>query len=177
MVIQTRLPQPDWEKGKAACVSFPPQPRNPITGKIDKDGDPAFYDAREFLPVCNGDYTGTPCPMRDYCGLWALINNDQHGVFGGMTAPQRKWVRQNVSKDFWNDSEYLLRTVPGPGYFTDYGDDMLCDSQWGPGLGAGHTCECNQTGDHDLHGCGCGAIWTDEEEIGADSEEARAAEG
>lgn len=37
----------------------------------------------------------------------------------------------------------------------------LCGDSWGPALGAGHTCSCNQSVGHsnEWHGCGCGAMW------------------
>lgn len=125
MVIQSRATPPDWtdedgggEEG-ARCRRF--------SISRDADGlvrdDTWFQDAEEALPVCNGDYIGTPCPMRRSCLLWALVNNDNHGVFGGMTVPQRRWIRRNVPKDRWRDDEYLRNTVPPPDYFSNYGNE------------------------------------------------------
>jgi hypothetical protein len=125
MVIQSRLTPPDWtdeegggEEG-ARCRVF----------QISRDGDGLvhndtwFQEAEEALPVCNGDYIGTPCPMRQSCLLMALVNNDSIGVFGGMTAPQRRWIRRNIPKERWNDDRFLRDTVPPPDYFTNYGDE------------------------------------------------------
>src|SRR5438128_2372718 len=82
MVIHSRILQPDWTRGR--CTKFP------INGPED---DVWFYDAEEALPICNGHEDERPCPVRDQCLLSGLINNE-YGVFGGMTLPQRKWIRK-----------------------------------------------------------------------------------
>jgi hypothetical protein len=125
VVIQNRVQSPDWtdeegggEEG-ARCRLF--------TISRDDDGlvrnDAWFQDAEEALPVCNGDYIGSPCPMRQSCLLISLMNNDLHGVFGGMTAPQRKWIRRNVPRSLWRDDVHLRDVVPPPEYFKDFGDE------------------------------------------------------
>ena len=125
MVIQSRVNPPDWtdEEGGgdegARCRKFPISRDD--DGLVRNDG--WFQQAEDALPVCNGDYVGTPCPLRRSCLLISLINNDQHGVFGGMTAPQRKWIRRNVPKDRWRDDGYLRQIVPPPDYFTNLGDE------------------------------------------------------
>lgn len=125
MVIHNRVNSPDWtdEDGGgldgARCRNFE------ITR--DPDGlvrnDVWFQDAAEALPVCNGDYIGTPCPMRRSCLLMSLLNNDQVGVYGGMTRPQRGWIRRKVPKERWRDDEYLREVVPPPEHFTNLGDE------------------------------------------------------
>lgn len=117
MVIQNRLLAPDWSAGgeedKAArCLKFPPS----------RDEDPFFKDAHEAIQVCNGVGSGSPCPMRDQCLFQSLINNES-GVWGGMTHPQRKWVRRNVDQDLWDDGDYLRTVVPDPDHFNDWGDE------------------------------------------------------
>jgi hypothetical protein len=125
VVIQSRVTPPDWtdeagggEEG-ARCRRF----------EISRDDDgivrnDAWYqDAENALPVCNGDYIGTPCPVRRSCLLVALINNDQDGVWGGMTRPQRRWIRRNVPRERWTDDAWLRENVPNPDYFADYGDE------------------------------------------------------
>lgn len=126
MVIQSRLPAPDWtdregggEEG-ARCRSFPVS--------RDPDGivrnDTWFQEAEEALTVCNGDWEGgTPCPLRRSCLHFALINNDQNGVWGGLTEPQRKWIRRNIPRERWRDDDHLRERVPPPDYFKDYGDE------------------------------------------------------
>lgn len=126
MVLQSRLVQPDWTdrdnegEGGARCrVHIPTR---------DDDGivrnDSWFQEAEEALVVCNGDWEGgTPCPMRSQCLLSALVNNEQHGVWGGLTDPQRRWIRRNISRSYWDDDEHLREKVPPPDYFKDYGDE------------------------------------------------------
>lgn len=125
MVIENRLVAPDWtdEEGGgtdgARCRKFE------ITR--DDDGlvrnDTWFQDAENALPVCNGDWIGTPCPMRRSCLLAGLVNNDMSGVFGGLTAPQRRWVRRNVAKELWRDDKHVHTVVPAPDYFQNLGDE------------------------------------------------------
>lgn len=125
MVIQSRLTPPDWtdedgggEEG-ARCRKFP-------IGR-DEDGivrnDTWFQDAEEALPVCNGDWIGSPCPMRASCLVAGLVNNEAKGVWGGMTGPQRRWIRRNIPKDRWRDESYLREIVPEPGYFANYDNE------------------------------------------------------
>lgn len=125
MVIQSRATPPDWTDEEGGGVEGARCRKFPISR--DPDGvvrnDAWFQDAEEALPVCNGDYIGTPCPLRASCLRWALVNNDGVGVFGGMTTPQRKWLRRNAPKDKWNDDEWLRDNVPPPEHFKDLGDE------------------------------------------------------
>lgn len=125
MVIQSRTTPPDWtdesgggEEG-ARCRKF--------NISRDSDGlvrdDAWFQDAEEALPICNGEFSPTPCPLRRSCLLWALVNNDQHGVFGGMTVPQRRWIRRNVPKERWTNDAWLRENVPEPAYFVNLGNE------------------------------------------------------
>jgi hypothetical protein len=131
MVIQSRLTPPDWndeagggEEG-ARCRKF--------GINRDPDGlvrnDTWFQEAEEALPVCNGDYIGTPCPLRASCLHMALVNNDLNGVWGGMTGPQRKWIRRNVPKSLWTDEAWLRDNVPAPDYFAHLGDEDPDDDE------------------------------------------------
>jgi hypothetical protein len=121
MVIHSRISPPDWtdedgggEDG-ARCRKF-------LISR-DPDGivrnDAWFQDAENALPICNGDYSDSPCPMRSSCLLQALINNDQKGIWGGMTGPQRRWIRRNVPKDRWRNDMWLRENVPPPDYFSN----------------------------------------------------------
>lgn len=125
MVIQSRVTPPDWtdeegggEEG-ARCRNF----------KVSRDpdglvrNDAWFQDAENALPNCNGEFTDSPCPLRRQCLRMALVNNDQHGVFGGMTVPQRRWIRRNVPRDRWDDDAWLREIVPPPDYFSNLGDE------------------------------------------------------
>lgn len=125
MVIQSRATPPDWtdedgggEEG-ARCRKFP-------IGR-DDDGivrnDAWFQEAEEALPVCNGEWDDAPCPMRKSCLLMALTNNEANGVWGGMTGPQRRWIRRNVPRDRWQEDDYLREIVPPPDYFPNLMDE------------------------------------------------------
>lgn len=48
--------------------------------------------------ICNGNpKRGTiPCPVRDACLEWALETGQRWGVWGGMTATERKQLRGEV---------------------------------------------------------------------------------
>lgn len=126
MVIQSRVPAPDWTDDEgggtdgARCRTFPIYRDDDGNVRIDT----WFQDAENALPVCNGDWIGSPCPVRQSCLLVALINNDQHGVWGGMTGPQRRWIRRNIQdRDKWRDEKFLRDTVPPPEYFSHLGDE------------------------------------------------------
>jgi hypothetical protein len=125
MVIQSRVNPPDWTdeegggKEGARCRRF--------SISRDEDGivrdDTWFQDAENALPVCNGDWIGTPCPLRKSCLLIGLVNNDQNGVWGGMTGPQRRWIRRNVPRTQWTEDTWLRENVPPPEYFANLGDE------------------------------------------------------
>jgi hypothetical protein len=114
MVLQSRTTPPDWtdEEGGgdegARCRKF----------EISRDEDGIVRNDAWFQ-----DFIGTPCPMRRSCLLWGLVNNDSSGVFGGMTVPQRRWIRRNVPKPLWTDDDWLRKNVPGPNYFANLGDE------------------------------------------------------
>ncbi len=71
MVLQTRLSPPDWTddagggEDAARCIQF--------DIFRDPDGivrnDTWFQQAEDALPVCNGDWIGSPCPVRRSCLL------------------------------------------------------------------------------------------------------------
>jgi hypothetical protein len=125
MVIQSRKTPPDWtdeegggEEG-ARCRKFPIS-RDP-DGIVRNDA--WFQDAENALAVCNGEWTESHCPLRRSCLSQALINNEQKGVWGGMTGPQRRWIRRNVHKDRWIDDDHLRLIVPDPDYFSNLDDE------------------------------------------------------
>ena len=129
MVIQSRSTPPDWTDedngGEFAARCFKFDIFRDVDGIVRNDS--WFQAAEEALPICNGDYIGTPCPVRARCLYQALVNNDANGVWGGMTGPQRRWIRRNVTKDKWTEDEWLRDNVPAPDYFKDLGDE---DPDW-----------------------------------------------
>lgn len=125
MVIQSRFSPPDWTDDEgggtdgARCRLF--EVTRDDDGRVRNDT--WFQDAEQALPICNGDYIGSPCPMRASCLMAALVNNEQRGVWGGMTGPQRRWIRRNISQDDWGKGDAWIREqVPPPDYFKDLGD-------------------------------------------------------
>ena len=125
MVIHSRVNAPDWTDDEGGGEEGARCRRFEISR--DEDGivrnDTWFQEAAEALPVCNGDWIGTPCPMRHDCLVYSLINNEGKGVWGGMTTPQRRWIRRNIPRHLWHDEKALRSKVPPPNYFKDYGDE------------------------------------------------------
>lgn len=72
-----------------------------------------FYPPRDKLlynkiaskakTYCNGPKGNSPCPVRAHCLWTAVITEEQHGIWGGLShrernALVRKWQRQYKSK-------------------------------------------------------------------------------
>ena len=88
LLLKLRSPVPDgWARAK--CRDF----------DISND-DPFFsddeIDQEEAASYCNGDVDRKPCPIRDKCLLFALSNNIDYGVFGGMTQLGRKGMKKKL---------------------------------------------------------------------------------
>jgi hypothetical protein len=80
-----RIPPPDnWKNAK--CAGF----------KSTEDSDPFFdeEDNTDALDFCNGISDGKQCPIRHECLIFALVNNERFGVFGGMSETGRKALRK-----------------------------------------------------------------------------------
>lgn len=101
IVLRLRRPPPDWEQGICYGAADPP------------DDDP-WFDNREFgykdetgwaRDVCNGDITGQPCPIREQCLLFALVNNELGGVWGGVSEADRKAMRRMWPWDYRRPAE------------------------------------------------------------------------
>ena len=45
---------------------------------------------RDAKTVCNGHVGQTPCVVRVSCGLWAIAQNVDDGIWGGMTPRERR---------------------------------------------------------------------------------------
>lgn len=89
MVMHLRTPAPDWGNKGARCIG--------------EDPEIWFEDEELALAICN---TGSkelpgPCPVRHECLLFALINNNAHGVWGGLPEYDRKQLRKHVKKSEW----------------------------------------------------------------------------
>jgi WhiB family redox-sensing transcriptional regulator len=89
---------------------------SPDWGATDRDGnflarcvgeDPEiWFDSQDedlALAICNTGNKSTPgpCPVRHECLIFALINNNAHGVWGGLPEYDRKQLRKHVKKVNW----------------------------------------------------------------------------
>ena len=83
MVLNPRIPAPDWRKGK--CWE---------TVLANDSYDPFFEDMSEALDFCNGDSDGKVCPIRQECMVFALTNNQKEGVWGGTSELTRRALRK-----------------------------------------------------------------------------------
>lgn len=90
MVLRLRLPAPDW--GKAKCLGTAPPPGNDPWFDNSDDG----YDdlTHEGVQFCNGDEDGVICPIRHECLIFALVNNERYGVYGGTSETDRRAIRK-----------------------------------------------------------------------------------
>lgn len=90
MVLKPRAEAPQWdgygERDQAAKCLF----SHPPTREHDPWFDP---DELAAAAICNGTEDGQMCPLRDECLVWALINNEQFGVWGGMLPHDRRAMR------------------------------------------------------------------------------------
>jgi hypothetical protein len=84
MVLKLRYAAPgNWEKAKCSWIK--------VTGDYDPFFEDDYTDALDF---CNGEADGTPCPIRHECLMYALTNNERHGVWGGCSELTRKAMRK-----------------------------------------------------------------------------------
>ena len=65
----------------------------------DEVYDPFFpegveQDEQDAVDFCNGTIDGHQCEVRDECLIFALLNNERFGVWGGMTELARKALRK-----------------------------------------------------------------------------------
>lgn len=89
MVMRLRIGSPfKWTEDPATdpkCANFTP------TAEYDAWVDD---DMSEAAAVCNGDVDGIVCPQRHECLIFALLNNEHYGVWGGLYPEQRHDLRQ-----------------------------------------------------------------------------------
>ena len=77
--------------------------------------DKALYKpiADQAKAICWGKDGNAPCPVRKECLKEAIVNDELHGIFGGMShrernAAQRKYKKQGLTLDEWinKDGKY-----------------------------------------------------------------------
>ncbi|MFI1796534.1 WhiB family transcriptional regulator [Streptomyces sp. NPDC020379] len=90
MALFSRKKAPDWSaNGIPALEAKCRKSRTP-----DANHDPWFDDPDEARAICNGEADGVVCPMRQECLTQAMINNERHGVWAGLTEIQLVWMRR-----------------------------------------------------------------------------------
>jgi WhiB family redox-sensing transcriptional regulator len=74
--------------------------------------DKALYKpiADKAKAICLGKDGRPACPVRQECLKEAIMNEEQHGIFGGMShrernAVSRKLIKQNITLDEWLKKE------------------------------------------------------------------------
>lgn len=80
--------------------------------------------ALEAKTYCNGAPGQPACPVRRECLRWAMDNREEHGVFGGLTASERRHIGRPRAQlaAAWRDCEnpgcdqQFLTTVPNKRY-------------------------------------------------------------
>jgi Transcription factor WhiB len=87
MVVKLRMSSPKgWDKAKCSQVD------------ISAEYDPFFSedkdDITDAVDFCNGIHDDRICPIRENCMLFALVNNEKDGVWGGTTDAQRRIIRK-----------------------------------------------------------------------------------
>lgn len=81
----------DTENLLRALPGSPEDPANPWDGARCAETDPeAFFpekgeSSQEAKRVCNSG-----CPLREFCLRYALENGEEYGIWGGMSAVERK---------------------------------------------------------------------------------------
>lgn len=100
--MRLRVNAPEWDGGgnpekEASCRKFrPTREHDDFFG----DGTGNQYQAKQ---ICNGTYTGRVCPLREQCLQFALVNNEHYGVWGGLIALERAYIRRFVpNKKDWS---------------------------------------------------------------------------
>lgn len=82
MVIRTRMPIPDGWRG-ARCRQLD------VTADYDPPYDRDWQG--DMIEFCNEP---DPCPIRNSCLMFALVNNCAGGVWGGMSPEDRRALRR-----------------------------------------------------------------------------------
>lgn len=94
--MKLRISAPDWsandnEEKEAKCRKF----------SVKQGRDPWFDDEEEAVRICNGTDDGVVCPMRHSCLIFALVNNEHNGIWGGMNSDDRRTLRRFTPKEQW----------------------------------------------------------------------------
>lgn len=52
--------------------------------------------ARQAKAICNGDTESKPCPVKQECLVYALVNGEKFGVWGGKSERERNRLRSQT---------------------------------------------------------------------------------
>lgn len=90
IVLRLRQDAPSWENAK--CLGHATGPGNdPWFDNSDDGGLDETEWARDF---CNGEDDDFVCPIREECLIFALLNNERFGVWGGTSEVDRRAIRK-----------------------------------------------------------------------------------
>ncbi len=111
MVMKLRTMSPQWfsedPHKTAKCVNFPATAEyDPWFGELDDsdiDDTADIDDTEEAKAICLGTFDNRPCPLRESCLEFALVNNERYGVWGGMSVDERAKLRKE--RRTWQQSE------------------------------------------------------------------------
>lgn len=113
MVLRLRVEAPDWSKGK--CLSHVPS-RVADAWFGERNGRPDDDLMPSAARICNGDDDGRICPLRHRCMIFALINTEASGVWGGMLPDDLKYVRNHLPEEDWRWHQSFPAHVIAAGY-------------------------------------------------------------
>lgn len=74
-------------RADAACTGWSPASEN--------DSDP-FFEAAAKAQRKAAEYCKELCPVLQHCGAWALKQDQQYGVWGGMTERDRQKLKKRL---------------------------------------------------------------------------------
>lgn len=97
--------------------------------------DTEVFFAEDLVSVCRALCVCKPCPIKDTCGEWALVNAE-FGVFGGMTPSERadrssvgQVAHQANQSELKSELNFLLG-APAPEVALNYGVDVRTVARW-----------------------------------------------
>jgi WhiB family redox-sensing transcriptional regulator len=86
-------------QGEDTELFFPPR---------DKDLYKPIADAAKA--ICNGKDGRPPCPVRKQCLKEAIVTDELHGIFGGMSHRERNAMKRKYTKLGYSLDEWLKET-------------------------------------------------------------------
>lgn len=71
-----------------------------------------YHDyADEAKKYCFGPNGRTPCPVRRQCLAHAIVNDEEHGIWGGLSHRERNALLRKAKKKGENIVDYINRTM------------------------------------------------------------------